>query len=556
MTKDNDPATLRQAYENWRNEVLARTAAKWGRSLEDMPKSVYTPLDLEDHDYLRDLGFPGQYPFTRGVYPTAIPGGLFGVRQYSGFGTAEETRDRLRYLIGRGQAGFSLASDLPTQIGYDSDHPLARGEIGRIGVAIDTLEDLDTILEAFEDKTQPFVSRPSFTANSQAAVIIAMFVALADKYGVPLENITGTIQNDILKEYVARGTYIYPPRPSLKLVGDTIEFCAKRMPRFNFISISGYHIREAGASPAQEIAFTLSNGIAYVEEGLRRGLSVDDFAPRISFIFASGILFFEEVAKFRACRRIWARTMKERFGASKPDSQKLRFASGFAGSTYTSRRPLNNIIRATIECFASIAGGATGSAVAPYDEAICLPTEESSLIALDTPRILGYEAKVTDVNDPLGGSYYVEALTDQLEEEALSIMRVIEDMGGAVAAIENGYMQGEIAKGAYEQFKQMESGEKTVVGVNRFETEEFTVCETFRLDPQVEEKQLKRLAAAKKRRDPAAVRDSLKRLRGAAERDENVMEPLLDAVKRNATVGEICDVFRDVWGEYRPPQGI
>jgi len=556
MMQDNDPAKLREAYESWRNQVLAKTAAKWGRSLEEMPKSVYTPLDLGDFDYLRDLGFPGQYPFTRGVYATAIPGGLFGVRQYSGFGTAEETRDRLRYLISKGQAGFSLASDLPTQIGYDSNHPLARGEIGRIGVAIDTLEDLETIFEAFDDRAQPFTSRPSFTANSQAAVIIAMYAALAEKWRVPLENVTGTIQNDILKEYVARGTYIYPPRPSLKLVGDTIEFCSRRMPRFNFISISGYHIREAGASPAQEIAFTLSNGIAYVEEGIRRGLSVDDFAPRISFIFASGILFFEEVAKFRACRRIWARIMKERFGASKSDSQKLRFASGFAGSTYTSRRPLNNIIRATIECFASIAGGATGSAVAPYDEAICLPTEESSLIALDTPRILGYEAKVTDVNDPLGGSYYVESLTNQLEEEALCIMRNIEEMGGAVAAIESGYMQGEIARGAYEQFKQMESGEKTVVGVNRFETEEFTRCEVFRLDPEVEEKQLRRLAAVKEKRDAAAVRESLDRLREAAEKDENVMEPLLEAVRRYATVGEICDAFREIWGEYRPPQGI
>ncbi|NQU07413.1 MAG: methylmalonyl-CoA mutase, partial [Candidatus Abyssubacteria bacterium] len=459
---------LEAEYSRWEKTTLQKILNKYGLTPDSMPKQVYTPLDMRDEDFRDSIGFPGEFPFTRGIYPTMMPGAGIGGRAYSGFGTPEDTRDRLRFLLSHGQFGFSLAFDLPTQIGLDSDHPLAAGEVGKVGVALSSLRDMETILEAFDGAAPLERIRSSFTTNAQASVILAMYVTMAERLEIPLNKLTGTIQNDILKEYIARGTYIFPPEPSMRLAGDIFEYCSAHMPRFNMISICGYHIREAGATAVQELAFMLADAIAYAEVAVARGLAPDDFLPRFSFLFASHSNFFEEVAKFRAARRMWAKIARDRLGAEKNESMRFRVASGYAGSTFVAQKPLNNIARGTLQCFASIIGGNMGSASAPYDEALGLPTEEATIVALDTPRIIHFEAGAAQAIDPLGGSYYVEHLTDKIEEEANNLIEKIDSMGGAVAAIQNGFMPAEVESSSYKMQQEIENGTRRIVGVNEF----------------------------------------------------------------------------------------
>ncbi|HSR11377.1 MAG TPA: methylmalonyl-CoA mutase family protein [Thermodesulfobacteriota bacterium] len=538
---------------DWKRECLQKSLDKIRMKAEHFPKQFYTPLDIRDFEHARDLGFPGGYPFTMATHPTAIPAEfLVGARaRYSGFGTPEDTRDHFKFLVSKGFTGPSIAFDLPTQIGLDSDHPLAEGEVGKIGVACCTLRDLEVIFDAFQGLPLENL-RTSFTCNAQTVVILAMYVALAEKKGVDPAKLTGTVQNDILKEYVARGTYIFPPGPSLRLIADTLVYGTKFLPRFNVMSISSYHIREAGATAAQELAFMLANAIAYIEAGLRAGLQVDDFAPRLSYLGGCGSHFFQEVAKFRAARRIYARLMKERFGAKDPDSMRLRYPSGNAAHTFTVKKPLNNIVRATVQAMSTLLGGCMGGGFAvPYDEALGLYTERSRRIADDTPRILRMESRLGDVIDPLAGSYYVEHLTNQVEEDVWKILEKIDSLGGAVQAIEKGYMQQEIARSAYRIQQDLESGKKVVVGVNKFIDEEEAVEGGMPLDPTVEQRQLANLKNIKKERDNSRVPAALDKVRKAAERTDNLMPPVIDAAKAQATIGEICGVLREVFGEYR-----
>ena len=512
-------------------------------------KRLYTPLDFHEEDYLEKLGFPGEYPFTRGVYTTMYRGRLWTMRQYAGFGTAEETNRRFKYLLSQGQTGLSVAFDLPTQLGYDSDHPLAAGEVGRVGVVIDSLRDMEVLFDGIPlDKVST-----SMTINAPTPVILAMYVALAERRGVKLSELRGTVQNDILKEYIARGMYIFPPKPSMKLTVDVIEYCAKNMPLWNPISISGYHIREAGADAVQEVAFTLANGIAYVEAVLERGLDLDRFAGRLSFFFSVHNNFFEEVAKFRAARRLWAKIMRERFGAKTERAMMLRFHVQTAGSTLTAQQPLNNIVRVAIQALAAVLGGAQSIHTNSYDEALALPSEEAVKVALRTQQIIAYETGVPDTIDPLGGSYYVEALTDRIEEEAEKYIEKIDEMGGMVEAIEKGYIQREISKKAYSFQKAVERGEVVIVGVNMFREEEGVKVPVHRVDPSVEEKAVKNLEKLRRERDNRRVRDALERLRRkAGEGEENLMPAIIEAVKAYATVGEVCSVLREVYGEYAP----
>ena len=512
-------------------------------------KRLYTPLDFHEEDYLEKLGFPGEYPFTRGVYTTMYRGRLWTMRQYAGFGTAEETNRRFKYLLSQGQTGLSVAFDLPTQLGYDSDHPLAAGEVGRVGVVIDSLRDMEVLFDGIPlDKVST-----SMTINAPTPVILAMYVALAERRGVKLSELRGTVQNDILKEYIARGMYIFPPKPSMKLTVDVIEYCAKNMPLWNPISISGYHIREAGADAVQEVAFTLANGIAYVEAVLERGLDLDRFAGRLSFFFSVHNNFFEEVAKFRAARRLWAKIMRERFGAKTERAMMLRFHVQTAGSTLTAQQPLNNIVRVAIQALAAVLGGAQSIHTNSYDEALALPSEEAVKVALRTQQIIAYETGVPDTIDPLGGSYYVEALTDRIEEEAEKYIEKIDEMGGMVEAIEKGYIQREISKKAYSFQKAVERGEVVIVGVNMFREEGEVKVPVHRVDPSVEEKAVKNLEKLRRERDNRRVRDALERLRRkAGEGEENLMPAIIEAVKAYATVGEVCSVLREVYGEYAP----
>nr|MDO8061988.1 methylmalonyl-CoA mutase family protein [Candidatus Freyrarchaeum guaymaensis] len=512
-------------------------------------KRLYTPLDFHEEDYLEKLGFPGEYPFTRGVYTTMYRGRLWTMRQYAGFGTAEETNRRFKYLLSQGQTGLSVAFDLPTQLGYDSDHPLAAGEVGRVGVVIDSLRDMEVLFDGIPlDKVST-----SMTINAPTPVILAMYVALAERRGVKLSELRGTVQNDILKEYIARGMYIFPPKPSMKLTVDVIEYCAKNMPLWNPISISGYHIREAGADAVQEVAFTLANGIAYVEAVLERGLDLDRFAGRLSFFFSVHNNFFEEVAKFRAARRLWAKIMRERFGAKTERAMMLRFHVQTAGSTLTAQQPLNNIVRVAIQALAAVLGGAQSIHTNSYDEALALPSEEAVKVALRTQQIIAYETGVPDTIDPLGGSYYVEALTDRIEEEAEKYIEKIDEMGGMVEAIEKGYIQREISKKAYSFQKAVERGEVVIVGVNMFREEGEVKVPVHRVDPSVEEKAVKNLEKLRRERDNRRVRDALERLRRkAGEGEENLMPAIIEAVKAYATVGEVCSVLREVYGEYVP----
>lgn len=542
-----DKERLQQGLNEYEAKV-AKATAKFPERKNFEVQRLYTPLDIEDFDYGEKLGFPGQYPFTRGVQPTMYRGRLWTMRAYAGFATAEETNARYKYLLEAGQTGLSVAMDLPTQIGLDSDHELSHGEVGKVGVAIDSLADMEALFDGIPlDKVST-----SMTINGPAAVLLAMYVAVAEKQGVKPEALKGTIQNDILKEYIARGTYIFPPRPSMRLITDTFEYCSKNIPKWNTISVGAYHIREAGASEVQEIAFAFANAMAYIDAAIKAGQKVDDFAPGISWIFTAGLDFFGEVAKFRAARRLWARIMKERYGASVPKAQMLRVHVHTAGSVLTAQQPLNNVVRITWQALSAVLGGIQSMACCAYDEAIALPTEESATLALRTQQLLAYESGVTDTIDPLAGSYYIETLTDKIEKEAYDYIDKIDRMGGAVAAIEQGYMQQEMAAHAYEYQHEVELGKRTVIGVNKFnDSKKLAEQDVLTADLSVGERQIARLEKMKAARDNEAVKAALEKLREAAKGTENLMPYLIDAVKTYATLGEICGVLREEFGEYK-----
>lgn len=542
-----DKEKLQQGLNEYEAKV-AKATAKFPERKNFEAQRLYTPLDIDDFDYGEKLGFPGQYPFTRGVQPTMYRGRLWTMRAYAGFATAEETNARYKYLLEAGQTGLSVAMDLPTQIGLDSDHELSHGEVGKVGVAIDSLADMEALFDGIPlDKVST-----SMTINGPAAVLLAMYVAVAEKQGVKPEALKGTIQNDILKEYIARGTYIFPPRPSMRLITDTFEYCSKNIPKWNTISVGAYHIREAGASEVQEIAFAFANAMAYIDAAIKAGQKVDDFAPGISWIFTAGLDFFGEVAKFRAARRLWARIMKERYGASVPKAQMLRVHVHTAGSVLTAQQPLNNVVRITWQALSAVLGGIQSMACCAYDEAIALPTEESATLALRTQQLLAYESGVTDTIDPLAGSYYIETLTDKIEKEAYDYIDKIDRMGGAVAAIEQGYMQQEMAAHAYEYQHEVELGKRTVIGVNKFnDSKKLAEQDVLTADLSVGERQIARLEKMKAARDNEAVKAALEKLREAAKGTENLMPYLIDAVKTYATLGEICGVLREEFGEYK-----
>jgi len=508
---------------------------------------VYAPEDLNGFDAGNDLGFPGEYPFTRGIQPTMYRGRFWTMRQYAGFGTAEESNRRYRYLLEQGQTGLSVAFDLPTQIGYDSDDAMAAGEVGKVGVAIDSIEDMLTLFDQIPlDKVTT-----SMTINATAAVLLALYVAVGKAQGVPAEKLGGTVQNDILKEYITRGTYIYPPKPSMRLITDIFRYCKDTVPGWNTISISGYHIREAGSTAAQEIAFTLADGIQYVDAAIAAGLDVDEFAGQLSFFFACHSNFLEEVAKFRAARRMWARIMKERFDAKSPRSQMLRFHTQTGGATLTAQQPENNIVRTAVQALAAVLGGTQSLHTNSMDEALGLPTEKAVQIALRTQQIIAYENGVADVVDPLGGSYFIEDMTNRLEAEATEYIAAIDAAGGALAALEQGLQQREITDSAFRYQRQLEERERVIVGVNQFQTAEQPV-EILKLDPSIGQRQAESLRRLRARRDNAAVAASLKKLEAAANGSENLVPIMVDAVEQRATLGEISHTLRRVWGEYQP----
>lgn len=535
---------------------LAEYEAKCKKAEEKFPErvglkhnKVYTPLDIEGFDYENDLGLPGEYPYTRGVQPTMYRSRFWTMRMYAGFATAEESNKRYRYLIENGGTGLSVAFDLPTQIGYDSDDAMAQGEIGKVGVAIDTLKDMEILF----DQIDLSKVSTSMTINASASVLLAMYIAVAEKQGVPASALRGTIQNDILKEYSARGTYIFPVKPSMRLITNIFEYCSKNVPKWNTISISGYHIREAGSTAAQEIAFTIADGIAYIEAALKAGMKIDDFAGRLSFFWNAHNNVLEEVAKFRASRRVWARILKDRFHAQSEKSMKLRFHTQTAGSMLTAQQPNNNIIRVALQAAAAVMGGTQSLHTNSRDEALALPTTESVTIALRTQQIIAYESGLADVVDPLGGSYYVEAMTNAIEKEAMEYIKKIDEMGGAVEAIEKGYIQKEIQDSAYAWQMAVESGERTIVGVNKFQQEEKPVEGLLRVDASAGEFQKKKLAEVKATRDNAKVAEELAKLEtAAADESVNLMPVILDCVRAYCSLGEICGVLRKVFGEYKP----
>ena len=545
---------LRDYYRDWLENKLKPTVNNFGSRREDFStasdielEALYTPLDTENIDYLEKINFSGQHPFTRGVYPTMYRSRLWTMRQYAGFGTARETNKRYRYLLDQGQTGLSVAFDLPTQIGYDSDHDLSRGEVGRVGVAVDTLEDMETL---FEQIPLDRVST-SMTINSPAAVLLAMYVAVAEKQGVDRKKLAGTVQNDILKEYIARGTYIFPPEPSLKLVTDIFEFCSQELPRWNSISISGYHIREAGSDAVQELAFTLANGIEYVKSALKIGLEVDNFAPRLSFFFNAQMNFFEEIAKFRAARRLWAEIMRDRFQAQKDKSCMLRFHTQTAGAALTAQQPENNIIRVAYQALAAALGGTQSLHTNSFDEAHGLPTEKSVKIALRTQQVLAEETGIADVIDPLGGSYLIEKLTDELVERARDYLEEVEELGGMTEAIKTGFVQREIQETAYEMQRDIEEESEIVVGVNKYQEEEREIEDILKVDPELEKSQRQSLEEVRSRRDGQQVAEHLEAIRTAAREEKNLMYPILEAVRDYVSVGEICGVLREEFGEYQ-----
>lgn len=542
-------------------EAVEKENAKTQESLQKRPERrtefttgsgtpvqrYYTPADIEDMDYMNDLGLPGQFPFTRGVQNTMYRGKFWTMRMYAGFATAAESNQRYKYLVEQGSSGLSVAFDLPTQIGYDSDHSLSEGEVGKVGVAIDSLADMEILFDGIPlDKVST-----SMTINAPASVLLAMYIAVAEKQGVSSDKLRGTIQNDILKEYIARGTYIFPTEPSMRLITDIFEFCSKDVPLWNTISISGYHIREAGSTAAQEVGFTLADGIAYVEAAIKAGLDVDTFAPRLSFFFNAHNDLLEEVSKYRAARRLWAKIMKERFGAKSPKSMALKFHTQTGGSTLTAQQPDNNIVRVAVQTLAAVLGGTQSLHTNSKDEALALPTEASVRVALRTQQIIANESGVTDVVDPLAGSYYIEALTKQIEDQAMEYIKKIDEIGGAPKAIDMGYIQQEIMDASYNYQKNVESGDIIVVGMNKYQIEEEAPKGLLRVDPSVGEMQKANLAKLRAERDNAKVEATLTALRAACEGTDNVMPFILDAVRVYATLGEICGVMREVFGEYQ-----
>jgi len=550
MSEEN----IDKSYKEWKNDKFDKTAQRFGERKKEFKsdsnrtvKPLYTPLDIKDLDYINKISFPGDYPFTRGVYPTMYRSKLWTMRQYAGFGSAKETNRRFRYLLGQGQTGLSVAFDLPTQIGYDSDHPLARGEVGKVGVAIDTLADMELL---FDQIPLNKVST-SMTINSPASILLAMYKVVAEKQGVSSEKLAGTIQNDILKEYIARGTYIFPPEPSLRIITDIFDYCSKEMPRFNTISISGYHIREAGSDAVQELAFTIADGIEYVKAAVDIGMDVDEFAPRLSFFFNAQMDLFEEIAKFRAARRLWAEIMEERFKAQKAKSKMLRFHTQTAGSALTAQQPMNNIMRVTLQALSAVLGGTQSLHTNSYDEAMGLPTEDSVKIALRTQQLIAHETGAADTIDPLAGSYYIESMTDHLVKEARQYIEKIDELGGMAQAIETGYIQREIQENAYRLQKEVEKEDRVVVGVNQFiEEDEEKNNNLLKVDPAVENEQIEELKNIKVKRDDQEVKDALTQIKKAAVNDNNLMYPIIKAVKAYATIGEISDVLREEFGEY------
>jgi methylmalonyl-CoA mutase N-terminal domain/subunit len=545
---------IRSGHEAWRAETLEPTLERFGERRDEFEtdtggqavEPLYTPADVDDLEYAADLGFPGEQPYTRGVYPTMYRGRLWTMRQYSGFGTAAETNERFQYLLDEGQTGLSMAFDLPTQMGRDSDSAMAEGEVGKSGVAIDTLADMETVFEGIPlDEIST-----SMTINAPASVLLGMYIALADQQDVPRTELRGTIQNDLLKEYVARNTYIYPPEPSMRIITDIFAFCAEEVPNFNTISISGYHMREAGATAAQELAFTLADGIEYVEAAIDAGLSVDSFAPQLSFFFAAYNNIFEEAAKFRAARRLWADLMETRFGAEDPAAKQLKFHTQTAGSTLTAQQIENNIVRVAYQALAAVLGGTQSLHTNGKDEALSIPTAQSARTALRTQQILAHESGVADTVDPLAGSYYVEHLTDRLEAEARELLEEIDDRGGMLRAVEDQWVQRQIQESAYERQQEIEAGDRIVVGVNAYEAEEEIDIDIEEVTEEQAAAQRERVQAVRTDRDQAAVDDALDNLAGAAAGDRNLMPPIVGAVKTYATVEEICDVLRDEFGTY------
>jgi methylmalonyl-CoA mutase N-terminal domain/subunit len=548
---------IQSAREKWEAEHVEPVLDRFGERKEEFVTDtggqpvdrLYTPADLDDFEYQEDLGFPGDEPYTRGVYSTGYRGRLWTMRQYAGMGTAEETNERFNYLLSEGQTGLSMAFDLPTQMGYDSDDSMAAGEVGKAGVAIDSLRDMETVFEGIPlDEVST-----SMTINAPASVLLAMYIAVGDRQGVDRSQLRGTIQNDVLKEYIARNTYIYPPEPSMRIITDIFEFCAAETPKFNTISISGYHIREAGSTAAQELAFTLADGIEYVEAALDAGQDVDEFAPQLSFFFNAHNNILEEVAKFRAARRMWATIMEERFGAANPKSKQLKFHTQTAGSTLTAQQVENNVVRVAYQALAAVLGGTQSLHTNGKDEALSLPTEQSVRTALRTQQILAHESGAADTIDPLAGSYYVESLTDELEEEAFDLIEQVDRRGGMSEAIEDQWVQRQIQDTAFERQQEIDNGERIIVGVNEFTVEEEDKhVDIEEVSEQQQRKQIRRLDSVREERDDEAVAATLDALESAARGEENLMPYIVDAVKAYATTGEICDAMREVFGEYQP----
>ncbi len=551
-------AALSRSLHAWEEGPLANTLQRQPEREDSFATSsapagrLYTPLDIADFEYSRDLGFPGEYPFTRGVQPTMYRGRLWTMRQYAGFGTAEESNQKFRYLLSQGQTGLSVAFDLPSQLGYDSDHPMAVAEVGQVGVAIDSLYDMETLFEGIPlDRVST-----SMTINAPAAVMLAMYIAAAEKQDIGPEKLNGTVQNDVLKEYVARGTYIFPPGPSVRLAADIMAYCARNVPQWNTISISGYHMRDAGSTAAQEIGFTFANARAYMDAAIERGLAIDEFAPRISWIFNTHNNFFEEIAKYRALRRLWARMLREEYGAHDPRSLMLRTHTQTGGSTLMAQQPENNIVRAAIQTLAAVVGGVQSIALSCFDEALALPTDDAQRIALRTQQIIGHETGAADTVDPMAGSYYVEALTNDLETRARDYMAQVEAQGGSVRAIESGWIQTQIAEASWRYQQEVDEKRRIIVGVNEFTEGGEQPPAIFSVDKRLVDHQLKRLARHRKARDGQLVERRLAELRDACSGDGNLLPPILEAVRAYATLGEICGAMRDVFGEYRPPTVI
>ncbi|MCZ2108817.1 MAG: methylmalonyl-CoA mutase family protein [Dehalococcoidia bacterium] len=551
-------ASLSRAVHAWEEGPLARNLQRSPERDERFATSsqpvqrLYTPLDITDLDYERDLGFPGEYPFTRGVQATMYRGRFWTMRQYAGFGTAEESNQKFRYLLSQGQTGISVAFDLPSQLGYDSDDPMAIAEVGQVGVAIDSLYDMETLFDGIPlDKVST-----SMTINAPAAVMLAMYVAAAEKQGINPEMLNGTVQNDVLKEYVARGTYIFPPGPSVRIAADIMAFCARNVPQWNTISVSGYHIRDAGSTAAQEIGFTFANACAYMDAAIDRGLNIDEFAPRISWIFNTHNNFFEEIAKYRTLRRLWARLLKERYGARDPRSMMLRTHTQTGGSTLMAQQPENNIVRAAIQSLAAVIGGVQSIALSCFDEALALPTDQAQRIALRTQQVIAHETGVTDTVDPMAGSYFIEHLTTELEAKARGYMRQVEEMGGSIRAIESGWMQTQIAEASWNYQREVDEKREIVVGVNEYTDANEQQTAIFSVDKRLVDHQLRRLAHHRSERDAEKVRSTLAALKSACQGNANLMPPILDAVRAYATLGEICGTMREVFGEYQAPTVI